>query len=448
MKEKMTIIGAGESGTGAAILANKLGYEVFVTDYGVIDAAYKVTLDANGISYEENGHSEEQILDSAVLIKSPGVPISAPIIQKAIQKGLSIWDELEFASKHTTGKIIAITGSNGKTTTTLLIHHLLKSAGLNIKLAGNVGTSFAAQLAEGDADYWVIEASSFQLDYCYSFKPYIALVLNITPDHLDRYDGKMEKYAAAKWRIWQSQDKADHLIIPDDNEWIAKGISNTLPKSTIHKFSNKRGKAYTSITSFLFNNRELPKHYSPLLGMHNEKNVLAALLAVDILGVSLGIIKAALPQFKNVPHRVESLGKIAGVEYINDSKATNIDSTKYALEAIESKLVWIVGGIDKGNDYSILQDIVNEKVRAIVAIGADNKPIINAFAACVHLEEAEDMNDAVWKAAFLALPGDVVLLSPACASFDRFKNYEDRGNQFKGIVKEMIENEKETNELV
>jgi UDP-N-acetylmuramoylalanine--D-glutamate ligase len=442
----IAILGAKESGTGAAILAKKLGMLPFVSDSGVIKENYRGYLQKEEIVFEEGRHSDEIILSAREIIKSPGIPDSAPILVKAREKGIPVISEIEFACRHTNGKMIFITGSNGKTTTTLLTHHILKTAGLDACLAGNVGKSFAQAVAEKDHDYYVLEISSFQLDGMYSAKADIAILLNITPDHLDRYDHDFSKYTASKFRVIQNQGQADHFIYCYDDPVIREWIQNHLVIARQHPFTASQNPlsdgAYILDNQLFFNNKEkeftMTLEELALQGRHNLYNSMAAGIAARLLDIRKDTIKQCLSDFQNVEHRLEFVASIHGVEYINDSKATNVNSTWYALESMHKTVVWIAGGQDKGNDYSALLPLVKSKVRAIICLGKDNSKIREAFADHVELlVETQSAQDAVRTAYSIAVRGETVLLSPACASFDLFENFEDRGNQFKQAIKNL-----------
>lgn len=463
MSKRVIILGGGESGTGAAMLAKKVGYDVFVSDSGLLKEKYKSVLNANAISFEEGVHSEEKILNSDLIIKSPGIPDNAELIKKIKSKGIEIMDEIEFAfihldsrqpvkgSSEVTAKIIGITGTNGKTTTTLLTYHLLKSANLNVALAGNVGESFAGKVAEGNCDWYVLELSSFQLDGTKTFKPDIGILLNITPDHLDRYEYKMENYINSKFQLIQNMDADGSFIFYVDDKVTGaevkgrKIVPKEIPVSLLPKTSSVYSDGDTMHFNFSGEEFQIAQQDTTLKGSHNLINTMSAVSAARISGVSVANIKAALKTFKNAPHRLEPVGTINGVEFINDSKATNVDSVVYALGSYTQKLVWIAGGIDKGNDYNIIKEEVKNKVRTLICLGKDNQKLMDFFGGIVNeIKETQSVKELVRMALESAKAGDVVLLSPACASFDLFKNYEDRGNQFREAVKELkIEIEKE-----
>ncbi len=441
MSERIIILGGGESGTGAALLAKVKGYDVFVSDQGLIKEKYKTELTENCISFEEGQHTAEKILNGTLVIKSPGIPDKAEIITKIKAAGISIIDEIEFAFLHTTAKVIAITGTNGKTTTTLLTYHLMKNAGFNVGLAGNVGFSMARQVAQQKFNWYVLEISSFQLDGTKSFKPEVAILLNITPDHLDRYEYNMQNYIDSKFSIIKNMSSSQHFIYYADDDVIAKelGKGKVAPKQlSITLKSSSTSPLKFDGEKMNFNMKEnfsIKQSETTLNGPHNLINTMAAVSAVSIAGVSLNSIKEGLKTFKNAPHRLERVATINGVEFINDSKATNVDSVVYALGSYEQPLVWIAGGIDKGNDYNIIKDAVKKKVRALICLGKENDKLKKAFGDVVPtIKETQSVHELVRIALQVAQKGDVVLLSPACASFDLFKNYEDRGDQFRSEV--------------
>lgn len=451
MYKRIVILGAGESGVGAALLAQAKGYDVFVSDASNIKAKYKAILEEKNIAYEEGRHTEALILNANEVIKSPGIPETVAIIQKLRGRGVSIIAELEFAYRFTKARFIGITGTNGKTTTTLLTYHILKEAGLKVGLAGNVGSSLAKQVMNDAFDYHVLEISSFQLDDMYAFKPLVAVVLNITPDHLDRYSNDMAQYARSKMRIVQHLDEESYYIYFKDDALLAKysqqviAQTNALPVS-LEKI-NDEGAYMSAEGELVFNlkSKEVDKWHlslsaSPLKGAHNAINTMAAVTAALAVGVNPDIIEKALRTFKNAPHRMEEVGKINGVTFVNDSKATNVDAVYYALGGFKEPLVWIAGGVDKGNDYGQIKELVSKHVKAMVCLGKDNKKLVDIFGNAMLLEEEhESMQSAVEKAYRFAAEGDVVLLSPACASFDLFSNYEDRGEQFREAVKVLSE---------
>lgn len=443
--KRLVILGGGESGVGTAVLAQKKGFDVFLSDKGKIKDKYKDVLSKYGIKWEEEKHSEELILSADEVVKSPGIPDKAELIKALNKKGIPVISEIEFAGRYTKAKKICITGSNGKTTTTLLIYHMLKKAGLNVGLAGNVGQSFAMQVAENNFDYYVIELSSFQLDGMFDFKADIAILLNITPDHLDRYDYKLENYAESKFRIIQNQTSDDAFIYCLDDEVTMSIIKKKIIKAKQYPFSIKQK---VEIGAFLNENNQLvinTNNTNPLFmtiqelalqGKHNMYNSMAAGVAGKLIDIRKETIRESLSDFHNIDHRLELVGNVHGIEFINDSKATNVNSTWYALESMNNPVILILGGVDKGNDYSMLNDLVKEKVKAIICLGADNKKIIKAFGGMVEtIVEANSAKEAVAHAYKIGKKGDTVLLSPACASFDLFENYEDRGTQFKQAVR-------------
>ncbi len=445
-KNKIVILGAGESGVGAAVLAKVKGFDVFVSDKGKIEKKYKNVLSQYDIEFEEGKHSEKLILQAEEVIKSPGIPDNVPVIKSLVQKGIKIISEIEFAGRYTNAKKICITGSNGKTTTTLLIHHILKNAGLNAGLAGNVGQSFAMQVATKNYDYYVLEISSFQLDGMYDFKADIAVILNITPDHLDRYNYNFQNYTDSKFGIIQNQTSDDVFIYCMDDKVIIdeiskrKILSKTYPFTIQKKISNEG--AYLSENNIIINIKPtrfiMTLEELALQGKHNTYDSMAAGISARLLDIRKDTIKQCLSDFQNVEHRLEYVATIHGIEFINDSKATNINSVWYALESMDRPVIWIAGGIDKGNDYNILKGMVRKKVKAIVCLGVENNKIYNAFADDVEtIVETTSASDAVKTAFNLAEKNEIVLLSPACASFDLFNNYEDRGKKFKKAVNEL-----------
>lgn len=442
---RLVVLGGGESGVGTAILGKKEGYEVFVSDFGKIKEDYKNVLNQYEIKWEDEQHTEELILNADVVMKSPGISEKAPIVKKLLEKGIPVISEIEFTAQFTNAKTIGITGSNGKTTTTMLTYHLLKQAGLNVGLAGNIGKSFAWQVAEENFDVYVLELSSFQLDGCINYKPNIAVITNISPDHLDRYDYKYENYIASKFRITMNQDENDYLIYDNDDEAISNWLQNNKTKAKLIPFSllekMKNGAFINNDTmEITINNEEFAMKTTEisLEGKHNMKNAMAATSVAQLMKIRKETIRESLSNFQGVEHRLEKVLKIQNVQYINDSKATNVNATFFALDSMTVPTVWIVGGVDKGNDYSELMSLVREKVKAIICLGIDNRKIIDAFADVVDMMvEVDNMRDAVNTAKHIAEKGDNVLLSPACASFDLFQNYEDRGNQFKAAVRNL-----------
>ena len=438
----MVILGAGESGVGAAILAVQKGWTVFVSDMSQIKEEFQAELTKLGVQWEQGTHSMEVILGADLIIKSPGIPEKAPVMKAIRAKGIQVISEIEFGGYHSKGKTICITGSNGKTTTTMLTHHILKKAGLDVGLAGNVGYSFAKQVAEGDHDWYVIELSSFQLDDMYDFHANIAILTNITPDHLDRYDYQMQNYVDAKFRILQNQTSDDWFIYNSDDALISAEMKKRTPSVNLAPFSMKEEQnpgAYALDKQLIININQqfaMSIHELALKGKHNTQNALAAGIAARLVEIRKDIVRESLEDFTNVEHRLEFVAKVNGIEFINDSKATNINSAWFALESMENPTVWIVGGVDKGNDYSELTALVREKVKAIVCLGTDNEKIIEAFSEIVEIiVEAKSAVEAVAYGYRLAKKDEIVLLSPACASFDLFENYEDRGNQFKQAVR-------------
>lgn len=439
----LTILGAGESGTGAAILAAKKGYEVFVSDSGRIREKYKNALTNHGIPWEEGGHTPTRILKAAEVVKSPGIPDSAPIVRALRGIKVPVISEIEFAGRHTSAKTICITGSNGKTTTTLLTGHILKKAGLNVATAGNVGNSFAWQVANSSPDIYVLEISSFQLDGMFSFRADVSVLLNITPDHLDRYGNKFDNYKRSKMRIMQNQTAKDHCIYCMDDPVIREGLKKIKGGPRLLPFSIREkpqeGAWLENGTKMKINVKseelEMDTRELSIVGKHNIYNSMAGGIAARLLDLRKEVIKESLSDFQNASHRLEVVGHVRGIEFINDSKATNINSAWFALETMNRPVVWIVGGQDKGNDYTLIRDLVREKVKAIVCLGKDNKRIIKSFGDLgLPVTETRSAADAVKAAYLLGQPGDVVLLSPACASFDLFEDFEDRGNQFKKAV--------------
>lgn len=445
MKERLVILGGGESGVGTAILGKKEWFEVFVSDFGKIKEKYKQVLINNGIEWEEEGHSEDKILSADLVMKSPGIPDKAPIVKKLHEKGVKVISEIEFAAKFTKATIVGITGSNGKTTTASLTYELLKNGELNVALGGNIGKSFAEQVSEDKYENFVLELSSFQLDGIETFTPHIAVLTNLSPDHLDRYDYKYENYIASKFRITMNQTSQDYFIYDADDVEILKWLSQNpiksqpLPLSTKKELNQGAFKRNNEII-IKINNKEfnMPIATIGIQGEHNVKNAMAASMVATLLRIRKQTIRESLEGFQGVEHRLEKVLKINNVMYINDSKATNVNATFYALDSMENPTVWIVGGVDKGNDYSELLPLVNEKVKAIVCLGVDNQKIINAFGNIVDtIIETDSMAMAVQIAYKLAERNNSVLLSPACASFDLFENYEDRGRQFKEAVRNL-----------
>ncbi len=444
--KKIVILGAGESGLGSAILAKKQGFEVFVSDNGKIQPRYLEMLIKHDIPYEENKHTDRIILSADELIKSPGIPESSVIVQLIRKKGIKIISEIEFAARYTMAKKICITGSNGKTTTTSLIHHMLRKAGLNVGIAGNVGKSFAYQVATEDFDYYVLELSSFQLNGMYNFKADIAILLNITPDHLDRYDYNLQNYVDSKFRITQNLTEDEYFVFCSDDEITIKELEKIVIKAQRLPFAYRKSSEevawideenYMHIefddVDFSMSVRELS-----LRGKHNAYNSMAAGIAGNVLKIRKEIVRESLMDFQGVEHRLETVLRVRGIEFINDSKATNVNSTWYALESMHSKVIWIAGGVDKGNDYETLKELVKTKVKVLICLGKDNRKLHEAFEELVEeILDVSNMRDAVRKAYHFGRDGETVLLSPACASFDLFNNFEERGRQFKDAVREL-----------
>ncbi|MGM9710317.1 MAG: UDP-N-acetylmuramoyl-L-alanine--D-glutamate ligase [Prevotella sp.] len=442
--KRIVVLGAGESGAGAAVLAQKEGFDVFVSDMAAINAKYKKLLDDHGIEWEEGQHTEEKILNADEVIKSPGIPKEAPMVRKIAEKGIHIISEIEFAGRYTNSKMICITGSNGKTTTTSLIYHIFREAGYDAGLAGNIGRSLALQVAEDPHEYYIIELSSFQLDNMYDFHANIAILLNITPDHLDRYDYCMQNYVDSKMRIIQNQTEKDSFIFWNDDPIIKKELEKYDIKSVICPFSELKEKGsigyieegkYTIEKPMPFNMEE---EELSLSGKHNIYNSLAAGIATDIAGIRKEVIRKSLSDFPGVEHRLEKVTKVAGVEYINDSKATNVDACWYALESMKTPTILIIGGKDKGNDYDAIKPLVKQKCVGLVYLGADNSKLHENFDGLgIPVRDTHSMKECVEACYEMAKPGDTVLLSPCCASFDLFKNMEDRGEQFKTLVRNL-----------
>lgn len=441
--KKIVILGAAESGVGSAVLAQKLGMEVFVSDAGKIAEKYKKELVSRDIRFEEGSHTESEILSASEIIKSPGIPDKAPLVKKAKEQGIKIISEIEFAARYTDAKIIAITGTNGKTTTTMLTYHILQKAGMNVGLGGNVGKSFARQVAEENFDHYVLELSSFQLDGCYEFKADIGILTNITPDHLDRYEYQLQNYVDSKFRILQNQTAADAFIYCADDELTMKEIAKLNPGMQLFPFSiyKKEGMSAWVEDEQLYiqtNNQQLNMsiHDLALQGKHNLYNSMASGIASRILDIRKDVVRESFSDFENIEHRLEFVNTVHGIDFINDSKATNVNSTWYALESIQNPIVWIAGGVDKGNDYDMISELVKSRVKALVCMGIDNKKLIEAFKDVVPvIVEAGSAEEAVQAAYRLGKKGDTVLLSPCCASFDLFENYEDRGRKFKAAVR-------------
>lgn len=447
MMKRLVVLGGGESGVGAALLGKKQGWEVLLSDRGKLKEKYKDVLSNNAILFEEEIHTEEKVFAADLVVKSPGIPDDVPIVKALVKKGVPVISEIEFAGKYSKAKCIGITGSNGKTTTALLLHYILKSAGVNVGLAGNVGNSFASIVADNDPYEWmVLELSSFQLDGMFDFKCHIAVLLNITEDHLDRYEYKQMNYARAKMRIAQNQTSEDFLIYNHDDEIIRKVMSEASIKAKGMPFSIKEHNE--GLAAFIINNElkinpinnqlTMTIQELALQGKHNIYNSMASGIAARIMEVRKDLIRECLTDFQNIEHRLESVNEVCGISFINDSKATNVNSTWYALESMSQPVVWIVGGVDKGNDYAQLQEMVKQKVKGIVFLGKNNKKLHEAFDGVVeNTADADNMRDAVYAAYKMGAKGDAVLLSPACASFDLFDDYEDRGRQFKESVRNL-----------
>ena len=443
--QRLVVLGGGESGVGTAILGKKKGYEVFVSDIGKIKKKYKKVLEHFEIDWEDESHTESKILNADVVMKSPGIPDTVPLVIQLVKSGIPVISEIEFASQYTDANIIGITGSNGKTTTTMLTNHICEQAGLHVGMAGNIGDSYAKMVAENDFDFYVLEISSFQLDGIVDFKPHIAILTNITPDHLDRYGYQFENYIASKFRIAMNQTKADYLIYDADDEVIKDWLKDHPVTSNLMPFSIKRELiegAYLKNKKITITTENDTIHMTTdnlaLEGKHNLKNTMAAATAAKLVSIRKETIRESIVNFQGAPHRLEKVLKIGHVQYINDSKATNVNATYYALDSMSTPTVWIVGGIDKGNDYKELMPLVREKVKAIICLGLDNSKIKDAFGKVVDLMvETFAMEEAIKVAYKIAERGDTVLLSPACASFDLFENYEDRGNQFKDAIKNL-----------
>lgn len=445
MKKRIVILGAGESGVGTAILANAKGFELFVSDFGKIKEAYKKVLVHHNFEWEEEGHTEAKILNADLVMKSPGIPDTAPIVKALLAKGIEVISEIEFASRYTDATLVGITGSNGKTTTTMLTGHILEKGGINLGVAGNIGDSYAKMVAQKEVDTYVLEISSFQLDGVTTFAPHIAVLLNITPDHLDRYDYTFEKYIASKFRIAAHQTASDYFIYDADDPatvgWLEKHPvkSKLLPFSLEKTFEQGAFIEDNQIVVQIDNNRfTMNTTNLALKGQHNKKNAMAAATVANLLNIRKATIRESLEGFQGVEHRLEQVLKINNVKYINDSKATNVNATFYALDSMSEPTIWIVGGVDKGNDYRDLYPLINEKVKAIICLGVDNAKLMSHFSNMVDIiVETPSMSEAVKIAYKVAERGDNVLLSPACASFDLFENYEDRGRQFKAAVRDL-----------
>jgi len=434
-KQRLVILGGGESGVGAALLAQQEGFQVFLSDRGVIAPSYKKELEENGIPYEEGQHTEALIWTAKEVIKSPGIPDSIPLLQAIRKRGIPIIGEIEFASRYVKGKVIGITGSNGKTTTTRLLHHILSTIGLAVDMGGNVGESFARNLTIRQADWHVLELSSFQLDNIQEFRPDIGLLLNISPDHLDRYDSKMENYVAAKFNLLKNMSEDQLFLYNSENDWITQTLKTEITKAQLRAINSKyivEGHLNVGDLNFEIKN-------PALRGKHNAMNALFAVTVALELGADQNRIQSALGSFENEAHRMELLEAVNGISFINDSKATNVDATFYALEAMDQPIIWVAGGQDKGNDYEVLAPLVKSKVKALVCLGVENSALRIAFFDLLKgaFLETQSASEAVKNAMELASPGDVILFSPACASFDLFKNYKDRGDQFRAAVQKL-----------
>lgn len=442
--QHIVILGAAESGIGAAILAVSKGFSVFVSEGRSLSDETRSFLSSENIPFEENGHSIDRILEATLVIKSPGIPGDIPLVKTITERGIPVISEIEFARPFSKGKTICITGSNGKTTTTLWIYHILRKAGKDVALAGNVGTSYAKQVAQNDADWFVLELSSFQLDDMHEFKADIAVMTNISPDHLDRYNYEMERYIAAKFRILQNMDEGCYFVYNADDEAVVSALNRSSTKAVLAPFSLSTPQEFggfiqnENLIIHIKTTTTMSIHELALKGKHNAQNALAAGIAARLLEIRPELVRESLTDFENVEHRLEFVAKVNGVEFINDSKATNINAAWYALESMDKPTVWIVGGVDKGNDYSELSALVKAKVKAIVCLGIDNQKIIEAFSSEIgHIVETKSAKEAVEVAFRLAGKESTVLLSPACASFDLFSNYEDRGTQFKKAVRNL-----------
>ncbi len=443
---QIVVLGGGESGVGAALLAKKKGISVFVSDKNKIQQKYIDVLKHSEIDFEDNGHTEDLILSADEIIKSPGIPDNVSLIKSAKTNNIPVISEIEFAARHTSAKLICITGSNGKTTTTLLLYHILKTSGINVGIAGNIGSSFAKQVAENDYDVFVLEISSFQLDGMFNVRANIAILLNITPDHLDRYDNNFDKYIESKFRIIQNQTSGDALIYCFDDPVITQKLKHLEVKAqkfpcSQNRMDIKQGAMIINDEIIILDNKtqvHMTLEQLALQGKHNVYNSMAAGVAARLMDIRKETLKQCMSDFHNVAHRLEYVSSVHGITFINDSKATNVNSTWYALEYYDKPIIWITGGTDKGNDYTMLTQLVKSKVKAIVCMGINNKPFHDAFGDIVEIiEDTQSAYHAVNVAYELAKKGDVVLLSPSCSSFDLFENYEDRGNQFKTAVKEL-----------
>jgi UDP-N-acetylmuramoylalanine--D-glutamate ligase len=438
---QIVILGGGESGVGAALLAQAQGHQVFLSDQGELKAAYQAELSQHQIAFESGQHTLDRILQADEIIISPGIPEKSTIVQAIKKQNIPLVSEIEYAARYTDAKIIAITGSNGKTTTTLLAYHLLKEAGYNVGLAGNIGQSFAKQVLEKSFDWYVLEISSFQLDRCFDFAPDIAVLVNITPDHLDRYEYKFENYIHSKFRMFQNANAATKCIYWGDDEVIQQ-YKSLIPENTQKqeiRFAPATGSATITDTELIFESGRIQRASAPIQGPHNAMNMSAAILAATSAGVTWENIVKHLSTFQNAPHRLETCGIWNGVQFINDSKATNVDAVYYALNSFNKPIILIIGGVDKGNEYAVLDALVKEKVKGMICLGTDNTKLANHFGQTIdHFAQTGQLETAISQAMAWANEGDIIMLSPACASFDLFKNYEDRGDQFKATVKQLI----------
>ena len=445
MKKRLVILGGGESGAGAARLGKKQGYSVFLSDKGMLSEKYKGILAELQVEYEEGNHDEERIMQADLVVKSPGVPDNAPLVVSLRERGIEVISEIEFAGRHTDARMYGITGSNGKTTTTLLLHHLLRTAGMDVGLAGNVGSSLAAQVAENRHRAYVVELSSFQLDGMFRFRCHTAILTNITPDHLDRYDYRFENYVDSKFRILNNMQPEDVFIYSEDCEAVRERVAtmDILPEALPFTYDSRRDRAAymegdTLVVRWRDRHLQLAKEEISLRGRHNVYNAMAATLAAMAAGVTDEDVRRGLKSFPQVEHRLEQVAVVRGVTYINDSKATNVDSSWYALESIPSPVIWIAGGTDKGNDYRELHDLARSKVKLLVCMGVDNSKLVESFAGVCEVADTHSLEEAMAVITGRARAGDTVLLSPCCASFDLFNNYEDRGRQFKSKVMAML----------
>ncbi|MEM8892952.1 MAG: UDP-N-acetylmuramoyl-L-alanine--D-glutamate ligase [Bacteroidota bacterium] len=454
MSKKVVILGAGESGIGAALLAKASGYDYLLSDAGKIALRFQKEIRENELNHEQGGHTESEVLSADVIVKSPGIPDSALLVKKAKERGIQIISEIEFAYQHigSSKKIVAITGTNGKTTTTLLAHHLFKACGYNAALGGNIGHSFARLAVEDAYDYYVLEVSSFQLDGIDSFKPDIAILLNITPDHLDRYDYQFEKYVSSKFRIIRNMGKEEVLIYFSDNQPIVQELNRRNVEASLFAISlaqpQQKG-GYLDQDHLVFNfdqdNKRIPTSEVTLIGKHNMINTIASVLSLMHIGAPLQRIVKGLKSFVNAPHRLEEVAQIKGVRFVNDSKATNVDAVYYALDGIDQPIIWVAGGVDKGNEYAALDKLVKRKVKGLICMGKDNEKLMDHYGEKVRAVSTSSVKKAVKEAYQMAESGDIVLLSPACASFDLFKNYEDRGDKFRAEVLELRDREESKN---